>query len=76
MKYLFSLGMMSLLLFITTSSCAQGDKSKRPSPPALVKQKIAAAEITIDYSQPSVKGRTIGAQARPAVQVVLGWLQV
>ncbi len=65
MKYLFSLSMMSLLLFITTSSCAQGDKSKRPSPPALVKQKIGATEITIDYSQPSVKGRTIGVDLEP-----------
>ena len=65
MRYLFSLSMMSLLLFITTSSSAQGDKSKRPSPPALVKQKIGNTEIIIDYSQPSVKGRTIGVDLEP-----------
>ncbi len=42
------------------------DKSKRPSPPAEVKQKIASgATITINYSQPSVKGRTIGKDVEP-----------
>ena len=42
------------------------DKSKRPSPPAKVTQKIASgATITIDYSQPSVKGRTIGKDLEP-----------
>lgn len=65
MKYLFSLSMMSLLLCITTSSFAQGDKSKRPSPPAFVKQDIGGRQISIDYSQPSVKGRTIGADLEP-----------
>ena len=65
MKYLFSLSLMSLLLFITASSSAQGDKSKRPSPPAFVKQKAGSATISIDYSQPSVKGRTIGTDLEP-----------
>ena len=42
------------------------DKSKRPSPPAKVTQKIASgATISIDYSQPSVKGRTIGKDLEP-----------
>jgi hypothetical protein len=42
------------------------DKNKRPSPPAKVTQKIASgATITIDYSQPSVKGRTIGKDLEP-----------
>lgn len=42
------------------------DKSKRPSPPAQVVQKIASgATITINYSQPSVKGRTIGKDLEP-----------
>ena len=45
---------------------AQEDKSKRPSPPAMVKQKIkSGATISIDYSQPSVKGRTIGKDLEP-----------
>lgn len=48
-------------LFSTLSSVAQQDKSKRPSPPAKVSETISSgATISIDYSQPSVKGRTIG----------------
>jgi hypothetical protein len=38
---------------------AQGDKSKRPSPPATATGKVNGATITIDYSSPSVKGRQI-----------------
>lgn len=42
------------------------DKSKLPSPPAKVSEKIkSGATITIDYSQPSVKGRTIGKDLEP-----------
>ncbi len=55
-------------MIASTSLKAQDteDKSKRPSPPALVTQKIASgATITIDYSQPSVKGRTIGKDLEP-----------
>ncbi len=47
-------------------SCAQADKSKRPSPPANVSETMANGNIiTIDYSQPSVKGRSIGAELAP-----------
>lgn len=43
------------------STYAQQDKSKRVSPPATVTQTIkGGATITIEYSQPSLKGRTIG----------------
>ncbi len=53
--------LFSLITLITISACGQGDKSQRPSPPANVSETIASgAVITIDYSQPSVKGRTIG----------------
>jgi hypothetical protein len=38
---------------------AQEDKSKRPSPPATATGKVNGATLTIDYSSPSVKGRTI-----------------
>lgn len=45
---------------------AQQDKSKRPSPPAIVKQTLnSGVAVTIDYSQPSVKGRTIGKEIAP-----------
>ena len=42
------------------------DKSKRPSPPAKVTEKLkSGTTISIDYSQPSVKGRTIGKDLEP-----------
>jgi len=53
---------VSTMLF----ACGQQDKSKRASPPALAKETIASgAVVTIDYSQPSVKGRTIGKNLEP-----------
>lgn len=59
-----------ILLAIATTSmlfaCGQDDKSKRPSPPAQAKETLASgAVVTIDYSQPSVKGRTIGKDLEP-----------
>jgi hypothetical protein len=44
---------------------AQGDKANRPSPPAKASGKIGAANITIDYSSPSVKGRKIWGELVP-----------
>lgn len=62
---LFSLLMIGGLA-LSLSAQAQQDKSKRPSPPAKVTQKIASgATISIDYSQPSIKGRTIGTDLEP-----------
>ena len=62
--------LLSLLISSLSGSqlFAQKDaeKSKRPSPPAKVTQKIkSGAIISIDYSQPSVKGRTIGKDLEP-----------
>jgi len=58
-----------LMAIATTSmlvACGQEDKSKRPSPPAQAKETISSgAVVTIDYSQPSVKGRTIGKDLEP-----------
>ncbi len=65
MKYVFALSLVSMLLLTTFNSCAQADKSKRPSPPALMTQEWGGATISIDYSQPSVKGRTIGKDLEP-----------
>jgi hypothetical protein len=60
---LFSLLTSTLLV---TNAFAQQDKSKRPSPPALVTQTTnSGLVITIDYSQPSVKGRAIGKEIAP-----------
>ncbi|RYE90732.1 MAG: DUF2911 domain-containing protein, partial [Cytophagaceae bacterium] len=33
------------------------DKSKRPSPPAVVKTTVGSTDLTIDYSRPSLKSR-------------------
>ncbi|MDQ6843661.1 MAG: DUF2911 domain-containing protein [Bacteroidota bacterium] len=68
MKKVFSVILLAAGLIASTSSKAQmdDDKSKRPSPPAKVSQKISSgATITIDYSQPSVKARTIGKDLEP-----------
>lgn len=53
-------------MFSTLKVSAQQDKSKRPSPPAIVKETLKSGTVvTIDYSQPSVKGRTIGKEIAP-----------
>ncbi len=65
MKQLFSRGLFSLLLLTVLNVQAQSDKSQRPSPPALVTQKVGDVIIRIDYSQPSVKGRVIGKDLEP-----------
>ncbi len=62
MKSLF----LSFFVLTAIVACGQADKSKRPSPPALVKEILDnGATVSIDYSQPSVKGRTIGADLEP-----------
>lgn len=61
----FSL-LCAALLFGASLYAQQQDKSKRPSPPASVTQTInSGATITIDYSQPALKGRTIGKDVEP-----------
>ncbi len=62
MKYI----LFSLLLLTTIVASGQEDKSKRPSPPAIVKETLNnGVSVTIDYSQPAVKGRTIGKDLEP-----------
>lgn len=65
MKKIFILTVLvSLITGITVS--AQQDKSKRASPPATVKETLkSGVSVSIDYSQPSVKGRKIGAEIAP-----------
>ena len=65
MKTLFSALLITATL-ISTVSNAQDDKSKRPSPPAKASATLTnGTVVTIDYSQPSVKGRTIGKDLEP-----------
>lgn len=67
MKKILSIALLSGIFAM--QACAQKpaeDKTKRPSPPATVTQKLTdGATITINYSQPSVKGRTIGKDLDP-----------
>lgn len=68
MKALFQLALPALMLLASPAFAQhkKDDKSKRPSPAAHVSQKISGgATITIDYSQPAVKGRTIGKDLEP-----------
>ncbi len=51
--------LLALIAFVATSTQAQDDKSKRKSPPMETKGKIGDAMVSINYSAPSVNGRTI-----------------
>ena len=63
--------MKSFLMFaaasiITLTTFGQDNKAARPSPPAKASGTTASGTaIAIDYSQPSVKGRTIGKDLEP-----------
>jgi hypothetical protein len=58
--------LLSVIALVTIGVRAQDDKSKRPSPPAKVTETTSSGTvITIDYSQPSVKGREIGKEIAP-----------
>jgi hypothetical protein len=60
--FLLAIAAMSML----ASYGQDQDKTKRPSPPAQLTATLSSgAVITIDYSQPSVKGRTIGKDLEP-----------
>jgi hypothetical protein len=66
-KIMYMLAFAGLIGF-TQTACAQrgGDKSKRPSPPATATTTLSSgAIITINYSQPALKGRTIGKDVEP-----------
>ena len=62
--------MKSILFFVTLffilSACGQEDKSQRPSPPDSVKETLNnGTTVSINYSQPAVKGRVIGKDLEP-----------
>ncbi len=70
MKKVILLSFLTAALVSSISIFAQQDKSKRPSPPAKVSETTSKGlTITIDYSQPSVKGRTIGKDIAPFEKV-------
>ncbi|HET8830121.1 MAG TPA: DUF2911 domain-containing protein [Pelobium sp.] len=54
------------ILFVAVNANAQTDKSKRLSPPDKVTETIkSGVTVSIDYSQPSIKGRSIGNEIAP-----------
>ncbi len=59
MQSIKKISILVLSLLVLFSATAQKDKSKRPSPPAQVSQEVNGAQVTIDFSQPSKKGRDI-----------------
>jgi hypothetical protein len=70
MKKIIPFIALTAALLVSTTTNAQEkkeDKTKRPSPPAVVTKTFAQSglTLTIDYSQPSVKGRTIGKDLEP-----------
>jgi Protein of unknown function (DUF2911) len=66
MKKIAVLFFATACVLLTNIAHAQEDKAKRPSPPAMAKADIqSGASISIDYSQPAVKGRTIGKNLEP-----------
>lgn len=69
MKKFISLFAITAISLSAMTACSQ-NKSNRPSPPA--KATVTTSKdvtISIDYSQPSVKGRTIGKEIAPFGQV-------
>ncbi len=66
MKKLLSFAVLFVVAAVSLQACAQEDKSKRPSPPATASVTTEkGVNITIDYSQPALKGRTIGKDLEP-----------
>jgi hypothetical protein len=69
MKKILNISLALVALVSTSGALAQDDKSKRPSPPATLTTSINGTDITINYSQPAVKGRTLGKDIAPYGEV-------
>lgn len=63
------LSLVVMLFAMTSMLFAQDNKANRPSPPATAKGKAGDANIAINYSSPSVKGRKIWGGLVPYGQV-------
>ena len=59
MKSIKVLAFLALVCLMSLNASAQRDKSQRKSPPAQVTKAVDGVNITIDYSQPSKRGRAI-----------------
>ncbi len=66
MKKLFAIAFLASGLMLSMQEANAQDNKSKPSPPATVSEKLkSGATISINYSQPSVKGRTIGKDLEP-----------
>jgi hypothetical protein len=64
------IALLSLLALSLTLLASAQDKSKRPSPPAQAQCTLASGKtVTIDYSSPRAKGRTIFGELVPYGEV-------
>lgn len=54
-----SMAALALALLATTNTMGQQLKVPAPSPAQTIKQNFALSEITVEYSRPSAKGRTV-----------------
>src|SRR6266480_1770019 len=64
--YIMKSILFCVALFSVVIACGKKKKTKRPSPPASVKETLKnGTVVSIDYSQPSLKGRTIGKDVEP-----------
>jgi Protein of unknown function (DUF2911) len=68
-KNLFILLASLFLMLVSSNTFAQEAKKAVSSPPAKAMAKVGAASISINYSQPAVKGRKIWGDLVPYAQV-------
>lgn len=61
-NYIF---LIFIILMVGNQSNAQQFRTPRPSPDASVSQVVGITKITVDYSSPGVKGRTIWGEVVP-----------
>ncbi len=57
--------LLALLFLLTTVSIQAQIKTPRPSPGAKIEQNVGLTDITLDYSRPSMRGRTIFGELVP-----------
>ncbi len=63
-RFMLNLSALMTLLFFSTSALAQFN-TPAPSPSSKLVQTVGLTEVTIEYSRPSVKDRTIFGDLRP-----------
>lgn len=59
MKTMKTIGLMAIFTLFLSATVVAQDKSDRPSPPMTAQGMVRGTMVTIDYSAPEVKGRTL-----------------